>query len=189
MTMENKNMIWHNSMTYGAILGGLLVTFSLIGFVFKLNNATILQILNYISLGALMYYGTKVLRDKYQGGYIGYGRALASSFLITLFAGIIVAFFTLVYFKWLDPNMLEQMKVEVQQTLMDKGMGEKEIEISMRMMTPSFYAFAALFSFAFWGFILSLIVAMFIRKEGNPIDTITEKETGNNGNIEKTNNE
>ncbi len=168
-------MIWNNSMTYGAILGGILVTISLIGFIFKMNNATLLQIINYAALGGLMYYGTKVLRDKYQNGYIKYGRAMASSFLIALFAGIIVAFFAMLYFKWLDPATLEQMKVEVQQTLMDKGLDQTQIELSMKMMTPSFYAFAALFGFAFWGFLLSLIVAMFVRREGNPMDTIVNE--------------
>ncbi len=185
--MENKNMIWNNSMTYGAILGGILVATSLIGFIFKIQNGTFLQIINYAVLGGIMFYGTKVLRDKYQNGYIKYGRALASSFLIALFAGIIVAFFTMLYFKWLDPNMLEQMKLEVQQTLMDKGLDQTQIELSMRMMTPSFYAFAALFSFSFWGFLLSLIVALFVRKEGNPLDTITNETEKTN--IEEPKNE
>jgi len=178
--MQNKNIIWHNSMTFGAILGGILVLLSLIGYIFfKNNNSTLLQILNYLALGGIMYYGTKVLRDKYQNGFIKYGRALASSFLIAFFAGIIMALFTIIYFKWLDPNLIEQMKLEVQQTLIEKGLPQSQIELSLKMMNPSFYAFAALFGFSFWGFLLSLIVALFVKKEENPFETFTVEENKN----------
>ncbi len=173
-------MLWQNSMNYGAILGSILVVLSLIGYVFNLQNATILQILNYFALGMLLYYGTKVLRDKYQGGYITYGRSLASGFLISLFAGIIVSFFVLIYLKWIDPATMETIKMQSQKIMIEKGYPEEQIEMSLKYISPNIFAIGTIFSFAFWGFVLSLIAAFLLKRDRNPLEVndVEEKESG-----------
>ncbi len=165
-------MIWNNSMNYGAILGGILVIFSLIGYMFHTQNATIIQILNYLALGLLLYYGTKVLRDKYQDGYITYGRALASGFLISVFAGIIVSFFVLIYLKWLDPQTMETIKMQSQKIMLEKGYPQEQIDMSLKYISPNIFAIGTIFSFAFWGFVLSLIAAFLLKRDSNPIDDV-----------------
>ena len=167
-------MLWTNSMNYGAILGGILVILSLIGYVFNLQNATLLQILNYFALGALLYYGTKVLRDKHQGGYITYGRAVASGFLISLFAGIIVSFFVLIYLKWIDPATMKRILEESQKIMVEKGYPEEQINMSLKFMTPNIFAIGTIFSFSFWGLLLSLIGGVLLKKTKSPIDDVTE---------------
>ncbi len=177
--MEKKNMLWQNSMNYGAILGGVLVVLSLIGYVFNMQNATILQILNYSALGLLLYYGTKVLRDKYQEGYITYGRALASGFLISLFAGIIVSFFVLIYLKWLDPATMETIKMQSQKIMIEKGYPQEQIDMSLKYISPNIFAIGTIFSFAFWGFVLSLIGAFLLKRDRNPLEVtdVDEKDS------------
>jgi hypothetical protein len=188
MVMENKNMIWNNSMYFGAVLGGILVVLSLIGYLFNVSNATILQILNYLALGFFLYYGTKVLRDKYQQGYITYGRALASGFLISLFAGIIVSFFVLIYLKWLDPAVLDTMKMQSQKIMIEKGYPQEQIDLSLKYMTPNIFAIGTIFSFSFWGFLLSLIAAFLVKRDQNPLEKVTIIDENKDENSDLNNN-
>ncbi len=173
---KKKDMIWYNSMNYGGILGGILVVISLIGYVFHLQTSMALQMLNYLFMGGLLYYGTKVLRDKYDGGVMGYGRGLASGFLISLFAGIIVGFFVLIYFKWLDPSMLETMRADAEQKMIENGTPDKYIEQSLRYINGTIMAIGTIISFAFWGFLLSLLVGILVMKKPNPLDVVDTEE-------------
>ncbi|RKX18520.1 MAG: hypothetical protein DRP35_09130 [Candidatus Zixiibacteriota bacterium] len=95
--MENKNIIWRNSMNYGAILGLSLILLSVIGYVLNMQESSVLGILNYVVMAVLVFLGSKNLRDKYSSGYIKYGRALGSSFLIGFFGGILLAFYIYVF--------------------------------------------------------------------------------------------
>ena len=155
-------------MNYGAILGLTLILLSVIGYVLNMQESSVLGILNYVVMAVLVFLGSKTLRDKYSGGYIKYGRALGSSFLIGLFGGILLSFYIYVLMKYIDPSILEQMKILTEQKLIDKGMSESQIKMSMKMISPGMIAFGTIFSFSFWSFLLALIIAFFIRKEGEP---------------------
>ncbi len=160
-------MIWRNAMTYGAILGLVLILFSVIGYVFNKQESTVLGILNYVVMAIIVYMGSKNLRDKYSGGYIKYGSALGSSFLIGFFGGILLSFYIYILMKYIDPSILEQMKILTEQKLIEKGLPESQIELSMKMISPGMITFGNVFSFSFWSFLLALIIAFFIRKENN----------------------
>ncbi len=163
--MENKNIIWRNSMNYGAILGLILILLSVIGYILNMQESSVLGVLNYVVMAILVFIGSKNLRDKHLGGYIKYGRALGSSFLIGLFGGILLSFYIYVFMKYIDPSILEQMKILTEQKLIDKGIPESQIDMSMKMISPGMIAFGTIFSFSFWSFLLALIIAFFIRKE------------------------
>jgi len=90
--MDNNKMIWQNAMSYGAILGLSLVFLSVLGYILDIQDSVIIGMLNYVVMAVLLFMGSKTFRDKYLNGYIKYGKALASSFLIGLFGGIIFIF-------------------------------------------------------------------------------------------------
>ncbi len=162
-------------MNYGAILGLTLILLSVIGYVLNMQESSVLGILNYVVMAALVFIGSKNLRDKHSGGYMKYSRALGSSFLIGLFGGILLAFYIYIFMKYIDPTVLEQMKILTEQKLIEKGLPESQIEMSMKMISPGMITFGTIFSFSFWSFLLALIIAFFIRKENaNPME---EQET------------
>ncbi len=171
--MEDKNIIWRNSMNYGAILGLTLILLSVIGYVLNMQESSVLGIFNYVVMAALVFIGSKNLRDKYAGGYMKYGRALSSSFLIGFFGGILLAFYIYIFMKYIDPSILEQMKISIEQTYGD--IPESQREMLMRMITPGIITFGTIFSFSFWSFLLALIIAFFIRKEDSGM--IRKEET------------
>lgn len=165
--MENKNIIWRNSMNYGAILGLALILLSVIGYILNVQQSSILGILNYLILAVIVFMGSKTLRDKYSGGYMKYGRAFGSSFLIGLFGGIVLSLYTYIFMKYIDPSFLEQIKILTEQKLIEQGLPGSQIDMSLRMISPGIITIGTVFSFAFWSVLLSLILAFFVRKENN----------------------
>ena len=159
--------MWRNAMTYGAILGLVLILFSVIGYVFNKQDSSVLSILNYVVMAIIVYVGSKNLRDKYSDGYIKYGKALGSSFLIGFFGGILLAFYIYILMKYIDPSIMEKMKILTEQKLTEKGLPASQINMSMKMISPEIITFGTIFSFSFWSFLLALIIAFFIRKENN----------------------
>ncbi|MCD6366013.1 MAG: DUF4199 domain-containing protein, partial [Bacteroidales bacterium] len=149
----------------GTMLGLSLVLLSPIGYVLNMQESSVLGILNYVVMAVLVFFGSKNLRDKYSDGYIKYSRALGSSFLIGFFGGILLAFYIYVFMKYIDPSILEQMKILTEQKLIEKGLPESQIEMSMKMISPGMITFGTIFTFSFWSFLLALIIAFFIRKE------------------------
>ncbi|RKX18519.1 MAG: hypothetical protein DRP35_09125, partial [Candidatus Zixiibacteriota bacterium] len=65
--------------------------------------------------------------------------------------------------KYIDPSILEQMKILTEQKLIEKGLPESQIEMSMKMISSGMIAFGTIFTFSFWSFLLALIIAFFIR--------------------------
>lgn len=149
-------------------MGLSLILLSVIGYVFNMQESSVMGILNYVVMAVLVFVGSKNLRDKYSEGYMKYSRALGSSFLIGFFGGILLAFYIYIFMKYIDPSILEQMKILTEQRLVEKGLPESQIELSMRMISPGIITFGTIFSFSFWSFLLALIIAFFIRNENKP---------------------
>ena len=113
--------------------------------------------------------GTKSLRDKYQGGYISYGRALGSGMLIVVFGSLIQLFFSYVFYSFISPESLQDMFIAMEDGMMQQGSSDAEIEMAMKMIRtytgPLSLAISSIFGSAFWGLIISLIASSFLKKE------------------------
>ena len=68
--------------------------------------------------------------------------------------------------------------------MLKRGLPQEAIDISMSMqekiMKPAIMAPISIFGNMFYGLIMSLIVAAFVRKEGNPIVETIEEEPETN---------
>jgi len=157
-----------NALTYGLILGGISIVYSLILWVFGLTlNKPLSYVSMIFSLG-VMFYGTKVYRDKYLGGFMSYGKAYTSNFLIGLYASIIGTIYTFILFKYIDPTLLNTIKDTAIEAAMQKNpnISQEDLEKSMGFfMTPLFMTFSTLFAGVFGSAIIALIVSFFHKKE------------------------
>ncbi|HAH58624.1 MAG TPA: hypothetical protein DCL86_10790 [Bacteroidales bacterium] len=113
-------------------------------------------------------------RDKHSQGFITYGRSLASGALISLVAGVVMAVYTYVFFKFFDPELINQMLDTAAQNLADRGMTEDQIDQAMsfsaKTMTPIGLAIISMLSLTFYGTIFSLITSIFTKKEDTSFD-------------------
>ena len=157
-----------NALNYGLILGGISVVYSILLWVLGQTMNKPLSYVGMLFTIGVMFYGTKEYRDKHLGGFMTYGKAFTSNFLIGLYSAIIGTIFAFVLFKYLDPKLLETIKETAIETAMQKNpsVTQEQLESSMSFfMSPVFFTISALLGGAFFAAILALLVSIFHKKE------------------------
>ncbi|MFC2137175.1 DUF4199 domain-containing protein [Bacteroidota bacterium] len=170
--MENKPNIYKSAMNYGAIVGFALVIYSVLMYMLDLSTNRTMGNLSFIILLAGIIFGIKNYRDKVNDGIIAYTKSLGLGILITVFAGIISTFYSYIQMTIIDPELPAKIMEIAEEAMLDRGMTEEQVEMQMqmtaKMMKPLSLSIIGILSFAFYGTILSLIVSIFMKKEGDP---------------------
>ena len=168
--MENKPSTFIITLGYGVIIALALIVFSLILYLLGLDKTPGLMYLSYVLLLLGIILVQLNYRNKYQGGFMEYGKAFTIGMLSSLFVSIIVAIYTFIFFKYIDPGAMEEAMVMAEQKMIDRGMSDMEVEQGMAMaekfQSVGFYTAMALIGNFIVGIILSLITSIFVKKEG-----------------------
>lgn len=173
---ENKNSMFKTSLNYGAIYGGIIVIYSIIMYLLNISTQKWTQWLMYpIMIAALAWLLIK-FRNEHCGGFISYGKAVLMGLLISLFAAIISAFYTFVLMKFIDPNITAQIISQAEQNMVESGMQDDQIAMAMTMVekftNPTFIAITSIFSLTLVGLLLSIFIAIFVKKKDNDLTNI-----------------
>jgi hypothetical protein len=174
--MEEKVSVWKANLTNGLILGLVGVVYSLVMYFLDL---TFNQVQGYVFMVvqiALLYFLLKSYRDNYMHGQITYGQSVGAGVVITLYSAIIGAIFIYILYTVIDSGLTEKQLAFVEEKMLEKGAPQEAVDAGMaiqrKIMKPEIMAPFSLLGSMFWGTILSLIISIFIKKEGNPlIDT------------------
>lgn len=157
------------ALTHGIYLGFILIVVSLIFYLLDLTRENWVQWVNYGVMLILAIFFIIQFRDKYRGGSLSYGGAFGHGFLLILFAGIISAIYTYVFFAFIAPGELLLIMEEAEQSLYDQGLSDQEIEMALSwtkmMMTPAAMAIWVVIGSAIAGLIISAILGIFLKKE------------------------
>jgi hypothetical protein len=177
--METKVSVWKANLTNGIILGFIGVVFTLALYFFDLlTNKTLSYALLLVDV-AILYFMVKSYRDTYLNGYITYGHSVGAGVIIFLYSSVISVIFTYILYKFIDPGLINKLLAVSEEAMVKKGLPQQSIDTAMnmtkKMMTPEIMIISGLFGGMFMGTIISLIVSIFTRKEGNPL-TIDEPE-------------
>jgi hypothetical protein len=176
--MEEKVNAWKANLTNGLILGLVGIVYSLVFYFLNLYlNKTQGYIFMLVQI-AVLFFLVKSYRDNFKHGMITYGEALGASVIICLYYAIIMAIFTYILYTVIDTGLLDKQLAMAEELFQKKGLPQASIDTAMamqkKMMTPAFMAPMSILGNMFFGVIFSLIVAAFVRKEGNPLaDTPT----------------
>jgi hypothetical protein len=167
--MENKPSTLVVSLGYGVIIALAIIVFSLILFLLNMDQGSGLDYLTYIILLAGIVLAQFNFRNKYHGGYIEYGKAFMVGMLASLFLGIIMGIYTFVFLKYIDPGAMEEGMALAEQKMMDRGMTDMEIEqgmaVAQKFQGVGMFTFFAVIGNFIIGTIISLITAIFVKKE------------------------
>jgi hypothetical protein len=167
--MENKPSTAIVTLGYGVIIALAIIVFSLILFLLNMARDSALQYLTYLILLGGLFLAQTNFRNKYMGGYIEYGKAFTVGLLTSIFLSIIMGIYTFIFFKYIDPGAMEEAMTLAEQKMMDRGMSDMEVEqgmaIARKFQGVGFYTFFAVAGNIFIGSILSLITAIFVKKE------------------------
>ena len=159
-------------MTYGLIIALVIIIIAVITWIFNLETAKWMRYVNWVAYFAVLYFCLVNWRDNYNGGYIKYGKALRAGILFMFFASIIYAFYNVIYLTWIDPDAVERMLDLMEEEYYRRAMPEEQVTAAMafaaKLKGPGMQFFSVVVGTTFLGVILSLIVSIFVKREGDP---------------------
>ena len=167
--MENKPSTAVVTLGYGVIIALAIIVFSLILFLLNFSQGSGLEYLSYLILLGGLFLAQTNYRNKYQDGFIEYGKAFTIGVLTSLFLSVIMGIYTFVFFRYIDPGAMEEAMTIAEQKMMDRGLSDMDIEQGMALARKfsgvGMYTFVAVAGNLFIGVIFSLITAVFVKKE------------------------
>jgi hypothetical protein len=171
--MEEKVNVWKANLTNGLILALVGILFSLILYFLDLTlNKTVAYINIPIQL-LLLYFLLKSYRDNHMHGQITYGQSVGAGAVIFLYYAIIMAVFTYLLYAVIDPGLVKKTMALSEEAMEKKGLPQATIDAGMaftaKIMKPSIMAISSIFGSMFFGVIYTLLVSIFVKKEGNPL--------------------
>ena len=112
---------------------------------------------------------------------LSYSRALGLGTLVALFGAILTACFNYILYQYIEPGLIEKMLAAMEEKMLAQGykdeMVEKMLGAQKGFMTPAILSFAQVFSVTLMGFIFSLILAIFFKKEpADPFYGVDQEE-------------
>jgi len=175
--METKRTQTKVALNYGALYGLAAIVVSLLFYFMKTDiQSKLPQYTSWVIQIAFIVMGIKSYRDEDLGGYIGYGKSVGTGILISIFGGIIVALFSIVFFVYIAPEMKQMILDAAQQKMGEQGgMTGEQMEVAMewtaKMMSPGFLFFFAILGSTIMGLIFSLIISIFMKRDSNPFQS------------------
>jgi hypothetical protein len=176
--MEQKVNAWKANLTNGLILALAGITYSLVMYFLDLSlNKTQGYVFMLIQV-ALLFYLLKSYRDNFLHGQITYGQSVGAGVIINLYYAVIMAIFSYILYAYIDPGLVAKQLALAEEAMVKRGTPQEAIDAGMaftaKIMKPGIMAISSIFFTMIWGTVLSLIVSIFIRKEGNPLVDVPE---------------
>jgi len=168
--MENQsNSVNHMAMSYGLYMGLALILNSVIFYVMGSPFSNYIGYISYAILIGGIAFSMRTLKENNSEAGVPYGRALGLGTLQSLFASVIFAFFTFVLFKLVDNTLIDKFFTFLEEQLIKNGTSDSQTEAVVAMyrkvITPLTYSLGQILSVTFMGFVFSLILAIFFKKQ------------------------
>ena len=149
---------------YGLILGLTSVGISLVAFIADLRENLIVNILSTVVTIAFLAIAIKYYRDQ-NSGYIKFGQGFGIGMIVSAISSLLSGLFLLVYLKFINKAIFEEILDKAHQEWEKAGMDEKAMAIAEKFLTPEFMFISAVISGLIFGAVLSLIVAAIMQKK------------------------
>ena len=166
---QEHHSVNYFAMMYGLYLGLALVLNLLIFYIMGDPFSTVSGYLNYAVMIAGIGYAMWTFAKLNTEEGLPYSRALGLGTLISLFGSIIIAFFTYILYKFIEPGLIDKLLASMEEKLLAGGykddMVENMLSVQKKFLTPALLSFGQVFGITLMGFIFSLILAIFFKKE------------------------
>jgi hypothetical protein len=173
--MENSPSIKSIAYSYG---GGLALYSIVMLIIIYIANIQPDGSMNYVISGLNIIVSIAVFAlalsafKKNNNGFISLSQALKTGLAVAAIAGIIAAIYTFFHYSYVYPEYLDIIKDQQRTGMIESGqMSDEQIEQSIEMMSfstsPFFLSTVTLILNLFFGFLISLIVGLVIKKK-NP---------------------
>jgi hypothetical protein len=175
--MEQNVNVWKANLTNGLILGlaGIVYTLALY-FLDQTFNKSLGYVFFLLSM-VILYFLIRTYRNNFLFGNISYGQAVGAGVVIFLYYSVISGIFTYILFTVIDTGLTGKLLAYVEDQVVKGGKVpaasmDTVMEFQKKFLKPEIMVPIGIISNMFFGTIISLLVSIFVRKEGNPlIDT------------------
>ena len=167
------------AMNYGAALGLCLMLIALLFWVLGVDEqqSVIPSILNNVIIIGFLVYAIILYRDNMNNGYISYGASLKLGTTVAFFSSVIMAFYTFIYITYLNPDFLANILNMTEQAMLEANpeISDQELDLGLswtaKFMQPHWMMIMGALGGTFMGFLFSLIISIFVKKE-NPNELV-----------------
>ncbi len=172
---EKKKSVSSNALMYGSLVGGAGIVYSLILYIMDLSMNRWLGNVSFLFYIGGMILGTLHYRKLYQDNFMTYSQAVGSSFLIGLFAAIILAIYSFIFFKFIDPGMIDKILESSRNEMTAKAPQMSDDDVDKALSIARFFTNAyvlpimSIIMSSFISIIIALILAIFLKKEDTTI--------------------
>lgn len=166
------------SMSSTAIMNGIVLGVALIAisFLFYMISSDLVKYgnwLGYIVHIGLLVYAMIQFKNAQEGRLISYGRTFKLGFLMSLYAGILVAVYTFIQFTVIAPEELANAVLIAEDAILETNpnMSDEQFDMAMKistwMLTPTMMTIMTLVGVLIRGTIFSLIIAAFVKSDNS----------------------
>jgi hypothetical protein len=171
--MEEKVNPWKSNLTNGLILGLVGIMYSLVMYFMDLILNPTQGYIYIVVQVIILFFLLKSYRDNIMHGQITYGQSVGAGVIIFLYSSILTAIFSYVLYTVIDPGLVAKQLAMAEQGMVDKGLPQAQIDAGLaftaKIMKPAIMSVWSIVISMIWGTIVSLLISIFIRKEGNPL--------------------
>ena len=120
-----------------------------------------------------VYFGIRQYRDKVNGGYISFGRALSTGLLIVLVPAFLFGLFDVVYSTYINPSFyddyctktIERMKLSLTATEFEIKSKQMKAQMEMFRANPFLQFVVMALTVFLVGFIITVVSALILRRD------------------------
>ena len=161
------------AMNYGGVLGLVLVAIAVVMWSLGAddNQSIVPALLNNSITIAFIAYTITQYRDINNNGFISYSESLKLGTTVAFFSSIILAFYQFIYISYLDPNALSEVMRATEQAMLQSNpeISDEELDMALQItdkfMQPHWMMIMGMLGGTFMGFLYSLIISIFVKKE------------------------
>lgn len=165
----NKKLFWNKAMFWGFIVALTNMIATTIYYstdnMFSKSESWVNMAIYLIGIIACGFAYKSTLSEKEE---FPYSKALGLGVATSFFASLIIALFTYVLYKYIDPELINEIIAQTEEKLLTSGLSddmiEQQLEMQSKFITPAFLTISVVFTVVITGFIISLITSIFVKK-------------------------
>jgi len=156
---------------YGIFTGLAFIIYEALIYSLRLDDDLLINMLSLVISVAGIVYGIREFM-RFNEGFMRFGQGLGIGMLASAISGIIDGFFRLIYFKYLNPSLIEDLKSQFLKQLEKSKMKDEELDMAEKMLVylPEFIFVGTILGALVLGLILSLIITAIMQKERSPFE-------------------
>lgn len=166
-------------MNQGLLLGLILILKEVLFIVFDLYFQTWAGWVSLAITVLVLYWSIRRFREEENSGYLQYWQGVKTGLFTMGFASLLVGFFLYLYYQFIDFESFGLFKQNLEDQLLNQGYPDEQVEAMASMnpafKSPSMFAIMTVLGNLIMGFIISLIISIFLKKIQDPFSNAMEE--------------